>query len=149
MRDFELTRTQVLATSPSDVFEFFSDPWNLESITPAWLRFCIREAPRELTQGSLLRYRLYLFRVPVDWMTEIAEWRPPRTFTDVQLSGPYTLWRHTHRFAPVAGGTEVYDHVRYRLPGGPAAPIARPLVHRWLEAIFDYRACRLGEILGG
>ncbi len=80
--------------------------------------------------------------------TEIADWRPPRTFTDVQLSGPYVLWEHTHRFARVAGGTEMHDHVRYRVPGGPLAPVVQRLaVGRWLDRIFDYRADRLHELL--
>ena len=80
---------------------------------------------------------------------EIVRWQPPRTFVDRQLAGPYRLWVHTHRFDAVDGGTEVYDHVRYRVPGGPLAPLAqRLLVSAWLEAIFDYRAERLDELLG-
>ncbi|MDQ4081753.1 MAG: SRPBCC family protein [Actinomycetota bacterium] len=148
VRDFELERTQVVRRPPGDVFAFFADPWNLEAITPAWLRFRIVEAPAELARGSLLRYRLRLFGVPIGWRTEIADWRPPRSFTDVQLAGPYPLWEHTHRFTPVADGTKVYDHVRYRVPGGPLAPLAQRLfVGRRLDEIFDYRALRLGELL--
>ncbi len=145
---FALERAQVLACSPDEVFAFFADPWNLEAITPGWLRFRIVDTPARLERGSLLRYRLRLFGVPIRWRTEITEWAPPRAFTDVQRSGPYPLWVHTHRFAPVAGGTEVYDHVRYRVPGGPLAPLVqRMLVRRWLDEIFDYRAERLRELL--
>ena len=82
------------------------------------------------------------------WQTEIAEWRPPRTFTDVQVAGPYPLWEHTHRFTAVAAGTEIFDHVRYRLPGGRLAPLVRRVaVARWLDEMFDYRAARLREML--
>jgi ligand-binding SRPBCC domain-containing protein len=148
LRDFSLERTQVLPRSLDDVFAFFSDPRNLEGITPPWLRFRILEAPARLERGSLLRYRLRLFGVPVGWHTEIADWRPPRSFTDVQLAGPYRLWEHTHRFAPVADGTEVYDHVRYRVPGGALAGfVQRLLVSPRLEEIFDYREERLAVLL--
>ena len=147
-RDFSLERTQVLRRSPEEVFGFFSDPWNLEAITPPWLRFRILDAPARLERGSLLRYRLRLFGVPLGWRTEIAQWQPPRSFTDVQVAGPYPYWEHTHRFRPVTGGTEVYDHVRYRVPGGPiAAPLERLLVRRRLEEIFDYRRERLAVLL--
>ena len=146
--DFGLERTQTLAAAPEEVFGFFAEARNLEAITPGWLRFRIVDAPGTLERGALLRYRLRLFGVPVGWRTEIAEWRPPRGFTDVQLAGPYPLWVHTHRFVPVAGGTEVYDHVRYRVPGGPLAPIVQRVVGRWLDAIFDYRRDRLAELLG-
>ncbi len=149
LTSFALEQTQILPRPPDEVFAFFSDAWNLEAITPRWLRFRIVEAPDRLERGSLLRYRLRLFGVPVGWRTEIAAWTPPRGFTDVQLSGPYPVWEHTHRFSPVAGGTEVYDHVRYRVPGGPLAPLVqRLLVARWLDEIFDYRRERLAELLG-
>ncbi len=128
-------------------FAFFSDARNLEAITPPWLRFRIVEAPERLGGGSLLRYRLRLFGVRLGWRTEISEWRPPRSFTDTQLRGPYRLWVHTHRFTAVPTGTEIYDSVRYRVRGGPLARLARPLVQRWLEEIFAFRARALGELL--
>jgi ligand-binding SRPBCC domain-containing protein len=147
-RDAVLERTQVLPRPPEEVFAFFADAWNLQAITPGWLRFRIVEAPERLDRGSLIRYRLRLFGVPIRWKTEITEWREPRTFTDVQLEGPYPLWIHTHRFTQVPGGTEVYDAVRYRVPGGPLAGVVEWIVGRWLDGIFDYRRARLEELLG-
>ncbi len=149
MRHVELERSQIVRLPLVETFAFFAEPRNLEAITPPWLRFEIVEAPERLRRGALLRYRLRLFGVPLGWRTEITDWRPPRTFTDVQLSGPYPLWEHTHRLTTVAGGTEIYDHVRYRVPGGPLAPLVdRLLVSRWLDRIFDYRTSRLRELLG-
>jgi hypothetical protein len=85
--------------------------------------------------------------VPICWKTEIVAWRESQTFTDLQLSGPYPLWIHTHRFTPVAGGTEVFDAVRYRVPGGPLAGLVGRFVAHWLDGIFDYRRARLAELL--
>jgi ligand-binding SRPBCC domain-containing protein len=143
-----LERTQVVPAPIDHAFAFFADPWNLASITPPWLRFEIADAPRALETDALLLYRLHLFGIPVAWRTTISEWRPPRTFTDVQLAGPYRRWEHTHRLTPVAEGTEIYYHVRYRLPYEPVASlVARWTVVRWLDAIFDYRAARIEELL--
>jgi ligand-binding SRPBCC domain-containing protein len=148
MSDFSLERTQVFPRGRDETFAFFADPWNLEAITPPWLRFGIREAPERIARGARLRYRLALFGVPIAWRTEIKQWLPPRTFTDTQVAGPYRLWVHVHRFTAVPGGTEMYDHVRYRLPGGPLAPvIERVVVRGWLDEIFDFRASRLAELL--
>jgi ligand-binding SRPBCC domain-containing protein len=147
--EFSLERSQVVAAGLEEAFAFFADPWNLEAITPPWLRFRIVEAPRRLERGSFLRYRLRLFGVPIRWRTEIVDWRPPRSFTDLQRSGPYPLWEHTHRLTPVPGGTEIFDLVRYGLHGGPLAPLVRRLsVGGWLDEIFDYRAERMRELLG-
>jgi ligand-binding SRPBCC domain-containing protein len=145
----ELERRQTVPRPLPETFEFFADPLNLQAITPPWLHFRILDAPPHLERGSALRYRLRLFGVPVGWRTTITDWRPPKGFTDTQVAGPYRLWVHTHRFSAVAGGTEIYDHVHYRVPGGPAAPLVDALVvRRWLDQIFDYRAARLAELLG-
>jgi hypothetical protein len=147
--EFSLERSQVVTAGLEEAFAFFADPWNLQAITPPWLRFRIVEAPERLEQGSFLRYRLRLFGLPVRWRTAIVDWRPPRSFTDLQLSGPYRLWEHTHRLSPVGPGTEIYDLVRYRLYGGALASLVRRVtVAPWLDEIFDYRAARLRELLG-
>jgi ligand-binding SRPBCC domain-containing protein len=141
---FTVERTQVVDAPLADAWAFYGDPLNLEAITPPWLRFRIVDTPAELAEGSLIRYRLRLFGVPVSWLTEIVRWQPPRTFVDVQRRGPYLLWEHTHRLTPVDGGTEIHDHVRYRVPGGRIVDL---FVRRLLRAIFDYRALRTSELL--
>jgi ligand-binding SRPBCC domain-containing protein len=139
--DRVLERSQVVPVDVEEAFAFFADARNLETITPPWLRFRILEAPQTLERGSLLVYRLRLFGVPIRWRTEIVEWRPPFGFTDVQLTGPYRRWEHTHRLRPVDGGTEICDQVVYRLPYEPLAGMVAPVTVRpWLTAIFDYRA---------
>lgn len=146
--EYVLERTQVVPVPLETAFAFFSDAHNLERITPPWLRFRIVESPAELGLGARLRYRLRLFGVPIRWRTEIVAWDPPRGFVDVQRRGPFRLWEHTHRLRPVAGGTEIYDHVRYAVPGGPvAAAVDRFAVRPLLDEIFDYRAERLRELL--
>ncbi len=141
-----LERTQRVPVELDRAFEFFGDPQNLAEITPPWLHFRILDAPERAERGALIRYRLRVKGVPVRWLTEITEWRPPHTFTDVQLSGPYRLWEHTHRLTPVSDGTEIYDHVSYRVPGGAA--VDRLVVRPLLDEIFDYRRDRVAELLG-
>ena len=148
MPDATLTRTQIVARPLDETFAFFGDPSNLEAITPPWLRFEIIDAPGPLACGSRLRYRLRLLGMPIDWRTEITRWAPPHGFTDLQLSGPYRVWEHAHRFRTVTGGTEIYDHVRYRVPGGPLARFVDALaVRTWLAQIFDYRREQLAKLL--
>jgi ligand-binding SRPBCC domain-containing protein len=139
--DRVVERSQRVPVDIDQAFAFFADAGNLEAITPPWLRFRILEAPRTLKRGSLLVYRLRLLGVPIRWRTEIVEWRPPFGFTDVQLSGPYRRWEHTHRLSQLDHGTEIYDHVLYRLPYEPLTGLLAPVTVRpWLSAIFDYRA---------
>jgi ligand-binding SRPBCC domain-containing protein len=145
MTDLQLERTQLVRRPLAETFAFFADPQNLEAITPPWLHFRILAAPARLERGSRLRYRLRLYGVPVGWLTEISAWRAPRSFTDRQLRGPYLLWEHTHRFTPLGSATEIYDNVRYRVPGGALAPTRT--VQRLVDEIFDFRADQLRELL--
>jgi ligand-binding SRPBCC domain-containing protein len=148
-REYVLERTQVVTAALDDAFAFFAEPRNLERITPSWLRFRILEAPDELREGARLRYGLRLYGIPIRWRTEIVAWTPPRGFTDVQRRGPFRVWEHTHRLRPVPEGTEIYDHVRYRLFLGPVGGLVRRvLVRRWLDEIFDYRALAVIGLLG-
>ena len=143
-----LERSQVVPVEIDEAFTFFGDPWNLEAITPPWLRFQILEAPESLARGSRLAYRLQLFGLPIRWQTEIVDWRPPYAFTDLQIAGPYRRWEHTHRLRSVDGGTEIYDHVVYRLPYEPLAGLVAPVtVQPWLVDIFDYRARHIAACL--
>ena len=113
------------------------------------LRFHIVRADRELHEGSRIEYQLRVRGVPMRWVSEIAEWKPPYRFVDTQLRGPYALWRHQHTFTTERGGTRIGDEVEYAMPLGIAGVIAHALVvRRDVESIFDYRQRRLAELLG-
>jgi ligand-binding SRPBCC domain-containing protein len=148
-----LSREQRLPGPPEDVFAFFGDARNLEAITPPLLRFRVMDSGPDaiaMGAGTLIRYRLRVHRVPVGWLTAIREWDPPHRFVDEQLRGPYALWHHTHTFEAIEDGaaTLMRDVVRYALPFGFIGEAARRLfVARDVEAIFDYRAERIRELL--
>jgi ligand-binding SRPBCC domain-containing protein len=144
-----LTREQILPAPPDDVFGFFADAFNLEAITPAWLRFrVVTPGPIEMAPGTLIEYRLRLHGMPVRWLTRIEIWEPGVRFADVQVRGPYRSWHHTHTFEPHPEGTLVRDTVRYELPLGPLGRLAHAaFVRRDLERIFDFRRERVGQFL--
>ncbi len=148
MRTFVLRRDQWIPSPVEEVFAFFADAKNLETITPPWLGFRIL-SPEPITMhvGTGIVYRLRWHCLPLRWVTEIAEWVPPFRFVDVQRHGPYALWHHTHEFEPQEGGTRMRDLVRYTLPLGRLGYLMHSLiVRRDLEAIFDYRAKRVEQI---
>ena len=140
-----LHREQIVATPLDEAFAFFGDARNLEAITPPWLNFRILEAPATLERGSILRYRLRLFGLPVSWRTEITSWEPPHGFVDVQTNGPYDFWEHTHTLEAIdERSTLIRDRVRYRVP----LRIAELPVQLALRAIFDYRGDVMRAQLG-
>lgn len=134
-------RQQLLRASRSEVFSFFSNAANLEELTPSSLRFeILTPRPIEMRSGTRIDYKLVLFGVPFRWQTLIESFTPETGFVDTQLKGPYKLWRHTHEFVEVEGGTLMKDRVEYEVPFGPLGAVARVMfVARQLKYIFDYR----------
>jgi ligand-binding SRPBCC domain-containing protein len=143
-----LRREQVIPSPLEEVFSFFADSRNLETITPAWLSFRIlNPQPIQMRAGTRLDYRLKWHGLPIAWKTEILAWNPPYSFTDVQMRGPYRLWHHVHSFSAEPRGTRMVDVVSYQLPLGAIGELAHAtLVRGDLERVFDHR-CRLIESL--
>src|SRR5690348_1526830 len=105
MKLFTLNREQWIPRTLDELFPFFSNPENLELLTPPWLHFRIASAPGQIQAGARIDYRLRLHGLPLLWQSEIAVWEPPFRFVDVQKRGPYRAWIHEHTFEPRAGGT--------------------------------------------
>ncbi len=140
-----------LPTPLDEVFEFFADAYNLERITPPFLRFAVvGVSDRRVRRGTTIDYKLRLHGVPFRWRTRIDEWQPGVCFVDRQIKGPYRLWHHTHEFEARDGGTIVRDIVRYDLPLGLLGrAVAGGLVRRDVDEIFRYRRDRTRAIFGG
>jgi hypothetical protein len=134
-----------LARPPVELFPFFADATNLETLTPQWLRFrIVTPRPIEMREGTSIDYHLRIHGLPVRWRSRINVWEPPHRFVDEQIRGPYRLWIHEHKFAERDGGTEVRDRVQYSAPGG--ALVDALFVRRDLEKIFAYRRNKLKEV---
>jgi ligand-binding SRPBCC domain-containing protein len=147
-----LEREQLVELPRQRAFEFYGDALNLEAITPPWLAFEVTTpGPIAMGPGARIDYRLKFHGVPVRWRTRIESWEPPDRFVDIQVSGPYALWEHTHEFEPAGeGAVLIRDRVRYALPLGPLGELAHRLfVRRDVERIFDYRREAVATRLGG
>jgi len=148
MKAYVLERSQKIAAPLEKTFRFFADPGNLTEITPTWLNFQIVKVDGlPLRAGSEFKYRIRWLGMPRAWRALITEFEPPRRFVDVQVKGPYRLWRHEHTFEDVDGKTLMRDRVEYEVPCGLVGRIVHwALVSRQLRQIFDYRAAMIRKI---
>ncbi len=149
-RIWELRAVQVLPQPRETIFPFFADAYNLEKLTPSFLKFnVLTPKPIDMRSGCEIRYALKVRGIPIKWKTTILDWDAPRQFVDNQDSGPYALWHHTHTFEPTEDGqgTICTDVVRYHPRGWILAPLVNKFfVQRDVENIFRYRFKRLEEI---
>ena len=144
-RGYCLTTELLVAEPREEVFEFFADAFQLETITPPWLHFSVQTPrPIVMTPGTLIDYRLRLHGVPVRWRSKISSWEPPYQFVDEQVKGPYRYWHHLHTFEEVDQGTLVRDIVNYAIPLGF---LMHPLLVRGdLVKIFSFRRETMSRI---
>ena len=144
---FQLKAEQWLPRPIDEVFQYFSDAYRLEELTPSFLHFhVVTPRPIPIAAGTVIDYRLRLHGIPIRWRSEISEWQPPFRFVDRQLIGPYRLWHHLHTFESLNGGTRVCDIVDYAVPGGRL--IEWLFVRRDLDKIFSYRRQQLERVFG-
>jgi ligand-binding SRPBCC domain-containing protein len=145
---YVLEREVSLPAARARVFPFFADARNLERLTPPTLRFEIATpGPIQMGQGAIIDYRLRISGIVVRWRTLIELWQPPFRFIDVQVKGPYAVWRHTHSFDETREGTLMRDRVEYALPFGPLGALAHRLfVARRLDDIFSFRGRVVREL---
>ncbi|MDQ6913839.1 MAG: SRPBCC family protein [Verrucomicrobiota bacterium] len=145
-----LQREQRVAMPLEDCWGFFSDPNNLQKITPPSLKFRVcSQLPSEIHAGMMIRYTVSpLFGIPMTWVTEITQVRKPHYFADEQRVGPYSLWHHEHSFRAISEReTEVRDLIHYAPPFGPFGAILNQLlVRQQLARIFEFRSKRLEEL---
>ncbi len=135
----------------SEAWDFFSDPRNLQRITPPSLSIRITsDPPPRMHPGMIVTYAISPFpAVSVRWVTEITHVVEPGLFVDEQRFGPYRFWHHQHHFREIEGGTSVEDIVHYALPFGFAGSLlGARIVRRRLDDIFSFRRRFLEETFG-
>ncbi|HEY9713490.1 MAG TPA: SRPBCC family protein [Chroococcales cyanobacterium] len=144
---YHLERTTFLPEPRAVAFSFFADAHNLERITPEFLHFHILTPdPIVMRAGTRIDYELVLYGIRMKWQTLIEEFVEGDYFIDLQVSGPYRLWRHRHEFQDIPGGSLMIDRVDYELPFGPLGRVVRRLfVRSSLERVFNYRSKAIAE----
>ncbi len=143
--------THLLPMPRDEAWRFFSNPRNLERITPPEMNFTITsDVPDEIYPGLMITYRVRpIFNIPVTWVTEITHVVDRERFVDEQRAGPYTMWHHQHHFRDVPGGTEMRDIVHYALPGGPIGDLINDrIVAAKVAEIFAHRRRALDRLFG-
>lgn len=140
--------TELWVPQPAEnVFAFFMDMTAMEKIAAPWLKFKVmRQSTETIREGTLIDYSFKAFGVPMRWQSMIVDWRKDQRFSDVQISGPYTVWHHTHEFIQKNGGTLIRERAVYRVPLClPGEILIHPFVRKDLEKIFAHRRKMIEE----
>jgi ligand-binding SRPBCC domain-containing protein len=152
MATFSFKTVQKIPTDMETAWSFFSDPGNLQTITPRNLRFTILSDRNgeKMYPGQIIEYIVRpVWGIPIYWMTEITHVQDHVLFVDEQRVGPYRIWHHQHHFRVIKGGLEMTDIIHYRNPLGLIGNLAnRFFVEEQLRKIFEFRFKKIEELFG-
>jgi Uncharacterized conserved protein len=134
---------QFLEASMEEVWNFFSNANNLETLTPPKMKMNVRTklANPIVYKDMRIAYTVApLFGIPVFWETKIIEVEVHSYFIDIQRRGPFKSWKHTHTFIQQENGVMMNDDIEYELPLGKLGDFFhQPLVLKNLKELFVYR----------
>lgn len=152
MAAHSIKTVQKIPVSLERAWDFFSNPANLQAITPQGMGFKVisQHHGNKMYAGQIIEYSVKpVAGIPVYWMTEITQVRDKQYFIDEQRFGPYKLWHHQHHFKEIPGGVEMTDIVHYKNPLGFLGKLANWLfVSKKLKQIFDFRHTKVEELFG-
>ncbi|KDN56084.1 SRPBCC family protein [Flavobacterium seoulense] len=149
MKVYSKKSVQHINASIEECWAFFSNPRNLQKITPQTMGFQITDFDnRNMYAGQIIQYKVSpLFGIKLSWVTEITIVKENEYFIDEQRFGPYAMWHHKHFFEPVENGVKMTDIVHYAIPFGFIGRIANALiVKNKIKEIFEYREQIVNQI---
>jgi len=133
-----------------EVWNFFTNPKNLNQLTPKDMNFKILSGKSDsFYEGKIISYSVNPFKFyNIKWVTEITNIKQNNYFIDEQRFGPYKMWHHEHTFIKNKdNSTTVYDKVTYKLPYGLTGRLVHKLfIKKRLIEIFIFRQKRIKQI---
>jgi len=103
------------------VFDWHHDPAAIKKLTPPWEPVEVVGTPGGIDKiGSRTTLEISLFGViHFHWVAEHRNYQPGKSFQDVQISGPFASWCHTHSVESIDDSSCRYiDTIDYKLPIG-------------------------------
>ena len=141
MRRITFVATTRLPASAEAVFDWHEAPGAFERLTPPWERVRVVRHEGGIRDGAQVSLRVGPAPFSLRWDLEHRDYQHGRSFTDLQVAGPFRYWKHVHRMIPQGPQASVLeDSIEYELPFGTIGwLVGRPLVQRKLTRLFAFR----------
>lgn len=124
------------------LFAWHARPGALERLIPPFETVRILRSDDNIRDGATVDLRLGSWPA-LHWTARHEGYVENERFCDVQVSGPFAYWRHTHEFSadPAAPGASILkDQIEYAVPGGALGDaLTGGWIQRKLERTFTWR----------
>lgn len=138
-----------MPASAEDLFQWHDRPGAFERLAPPWDRVEVLERSGGIGNGDRVTVRMWLGPVSVRWSLRHADYVRGRQFRDIQISGPFASWVHTHSMVPESVDSSwLEDRIDYALPFGVLGRMfGRRIASDKLLGLFTYRHALTGADL--
>jgi uncharacterized protein len=131
--------------SADELFAWHERPGAFERLTPPWQQVRVLESSGGIRDGARVALRVSLLgRAGFTWRLEHEAYVAGRRFRDVQRSGPFGRWEHTHLVEPAGpAASTLTDSIEFAPPFPASLPGAALLFDAafrpQLRRLFAYR----------
>jgi len=131
-----------LPVDSATLFSWFGREGAFLRLTPPWRKIILISRDPGLEAGNRTHFTVKVGPFTSDWVSEHVDYELNEFFTDMQIKGPFSYWRHLHRFRALSDDSSIMeDTVRYIPPGGPIIHFFfRRMIKRQIKSLFRYRA---------
>ena len=135
------TATSRIPASAEAVFDWHEAPGAFDRLTPPWERVRVLSHEGGIRDGARVSLLVGPAPFAMRWELEHRYYQHGRSFTDLQLSGPFRSWKHVHRMIPQGPhACLLVDTIEYALPFGALGRlVSRLVVQRKLKRLFAFR----------
>ena len=130
-----------LSASAEELYSWHLRPGAFSRLVPPWEPVhALDNGAEGIEEGTVKTLRIGYPPFVLHWTALHKEFEPGHSFVDEQLQGPFSSWRHHHRFED----GRLRDDIEFRPPLGlPVQGLIRPR----LERMFRFRHQRTAEDL--
>lgn len=127
---------------PADeVFNWHTRRSAFDRLNPPWEPVEVISSSGGIQNGATVSLKIPMGPFSIPWKLKHQNYIEGAQFQDIQTSGPFSHWEHTHRIEPTSSTEAILDDtIRYQLPLAPLSDvIAGNFFTSKLSRLFRYR----------
>ncbi len=138
---FLFVRRSTINASAADLYDWHLRPGAFLRLQPPWEKVKLIRQSGPLGPGCEVEIGVNIGPIEQRWVAQHADFVPGEQFRDIQISGPFAKFEHTHRMRPLSReSSELEDSIEYIPPlGWPGRWFGQPIIAGKLDRMFRYR----------
>lgn len=130
-----------MPASAEAVFDWHERPGAFERLTPPGEPVQVLSHAGGIKDGARVSLKVGPWPFSLRWDLEHRDYHYGRSFSDVQVRGPFKSWRHVHSMIPAGpDACRLEDAIEYEMPLGVLGKvIGRLVMQPKLRRLFDFR----------